>query len=98
MAIENEMTVTADRKIINSIYYPFFDKYINIKPDTKHPKKDVIPKQYNKVVFIVSNFIIPAKMIPPNTNLAISIRNLPLSDKIIFFISFSITLNHVVGL
>lgn len=88
MAAENPITLTTDKKIINSISYPFFDKYINISPPMKQPITATPPNEYNKVVLTVSNFIIPAKMIPPNTNLAISIKNFPVSKKLLFFFLF----------
>lgn len=93
MAAENPIPPTTDKKIINSIFYTFFDKPINTNPPIKHPVTEIQPKEYNRVVFIVSNFIIPAKMIPPNTNLAISIKNFPVSDKTTVFLSFSINAN-----
>ena len=43
------------------------------------------PTLYNITELILSYFIMPASMIPPNTNLAMSTKNLPVSDNIVSF-------------
>lgn len=44
----------------------------------------------------ISIFMMLAKIMPPNTNLAISIKNFPISASIAYFLSFSIIYRYVV--
>ena len=73
----------------HSCFSLIFDNAIRIIPETKHRTTDIPPIPNSSTGFTLSYFIIPANITPPNTSLAMSIRNFPLSDNIVSFLPLS---------
>lgn len=73
----------------HNLYSLDFDKAINANPAKAKATTDMPPKMKSKGLF-TSSFIILAKMMPPNTNLDISMKNFPTSASTASFLSFSI--------
>lgn len=67
----------------HSYFSLIFDNAMGIKPETKHSITDIPPMPNSSAGFTLSYFMMPASITPPKTSLAMSIRNYPLSDKIV---------------
>lgn len=67
----------------HSYFSLIFDNAMSIKPETKHSITDIPPMPNGSAGFTLSYFMMPASITHPKTSLAMSIRNYPLSDKIV---------------
>ena len=71
----------------HSYFSLIFDNAIRIIPETKHRTTDIPPIPKSSTGFTLSYFMIPANITPPNTSLAMPIRNFQLSDNIVSLLS-----------
>ena len=86
-----------DKNTISSIIHLFlleFANNIQIRPAITVNNTIIVPNPNNNIRFI-SNFIIPAKITPPKTNLDMSMQYLPSSPNIICLFVFFSTISQI---
>lgn len=89
MAVKNPIKINSP---INQFSFLCdFDNVHNTSPAMNNTMTDALPNVKSVIRLMSSYSMIPASITPPNTNLAMSIMNFPVSDNMVSFCSFSIT-------